>query len=121
MAARRVPVRAASRKVGTAFPPRGRGVRPGSQRTAEALAELFRTFADATRAGLLLELARGEGRVSDLAERVGLSPSAISHHLHSLRLTRVVRRRRVGRAVYYRLDDEHVEALLEAGLNHVRH
>jgi DNA-binding transcriptional ArsR family regulator len=27
----------------------------------------------------------------------------------------------VGRAVYYRLDDEHVEALLEAGLNHVRH
>jgi DNA-binding transcriptional ArsR family regulator len=86
------------------------------------LAELFRTFADATRAGLLLELARsGEGRVSDLAERVGLSCSAVSHHLQNLRLTRVVRRRRVGRAVYYRLDDEHVEALLEAGLNHVRH
>jgi DNA-binding transcriptional ArsR family regulator len=86
------------------------------------LADLFRTFADPTRAGLLLELARGgEQRVSDLAERVGLSPSAISHHLHSLRLMRVVRRRRVGRAAYYRLDDEHVEALLEAGLNHVRH
>jgi len=121
MAARRMAVGAASRKVRTELPLGAPRVRPGSQRTAEALAELFRTFADTTRTGLLLELARGEGRVSDLAERVGLSPSAISHHLHSLRLSRVVRRRRVGRAVYYRLDDEHVEALLEAGLNHVRH
>jgi DNA-binding transcriptional ArsR family regulator len=100
----------------------GRGAGPARERTAEALAELFRTFADTTRAALLLELAQGgEQRVSDLAERVGLSPSAISHHLHSLRLMRVVRRRRVGRAAYYRLDDEHVEALLEAGLDHVRH
>lgn len=115
-------VRSVSRRAPRALRRGGGGARSAHERTAEALAELFRTFADATRAGLLLELARGgEQRVSDLADRVGLSPSAVSHHLHSLRLTRVVRRRRAGRAAYYRLDDEHVEALLEAGLNHVRH
>ena len=85
------------------------------------MAELFRTFADPTRVAILIELARGEERVSELAQRVGLSASAVSHHLHGLRLARVVRRRRAGRAAYYRLDDEHVEALLEAGLEHVRH
>ncbi len=98
-----------------------RSERGRSRARAEALAELFRTFADPTRAALLMELARGEQRVTELAGRVGLSVSAVSHHLHGLRLGRVVRRRRVGRAAYYRLDDAHVEALLKAGLEHVRH
>jgi DNA-binding transcriptional ArsR family regulator len=85
------------------------------------LAELFRSFSDPARVSLLVQLSQGELRVSELAERVGLSISAVSHHLHQLRLARLVRRRRVGRAAYYRLDDEHVEALLTAGLDHVRH
>ena len=108
---------------------KGRSPRGGRQRRqpeagqaeAEALAELFRTFANATRARLLLELAGGEKRPSELAEGVGLSLSGVSHHLLGLRLARVVRRRRAGRSVYYRLDDEHVESLLKAGLEHVRH
>ena len=100
---------------------RGRRAPQAGAAEAEALAELFRTFANATRARLLLELAGGEKRLSELAEAVGLSVSAVSHHLQGLRLARVVRRQRVGRSVFYRLDDEHVESLLKAGLEHVRH
>jgi len=95
--------------------------RPVDRRVTEALAELFRNFSDPTRVSLLMQLADGELRVSELAGRVGLSVSAVSHHLHQLRLARLVRRRRAGRAAYYRLDDEHVEALLTAGLDHVQH
>lgn len=100
---------------------RGRRAPQAGAAEAEALAELFRTFANATRARLLLELTGGEKRLSELAEAVGLSVSAVSHHLQGLRLARVVRRQRVGRSVFYRLDDEHVESLLKAGLEHVRH
>jgi ArsR family transcriptional regulator len=59
--------------------------------------------------------------VQSLAETVGITPSAISHHMRSLRQMRLVRAEKQGRQVYYSLDDEHVEELFLRGIDHVLH
>jgi len=56
-----------------------------------------------------------------LAEKVGISESAISHHLRGLRHMRLVRSRKVGRQVFYALDDDHIADLYNRGLDHVQH
>ncbi len=86
---------------------------------ALAMAGVFATLADATRARLLHLLSLAEELcVGDLALLVGLSQSAVSHQLRLLRDRRVVSRRKVGRIVYYRLADEHVRHVLADGLKH---
>ena len=74
---------------------------------------------DPTRLRLLTALGLGELCVCDLASLSGISESATSHQLRLLRALRLVRARREGRMVYYRLDDEHVVGLVTQGLQHV--
>jgi DNA-binding transcriptional ArsR family regulator len=83
-------------------------------------AETFQILANTTRLRIAETLAREEMCVTDLASMVQCSESAVSHHLRQLRLLRLVRTRRDGRTVYYRLDDDHVATLLAIGLEHVR-
>ena len=54
--------------------------------------------------------------VCDLSAVCGLSESAISHQLRILRNLRIVKYRREGKIVYYRLDDDHVESLVRQSL-----
>lgn len=87
---------------------------------ADALATIFATLADPTRARLLHALALAEELcVCDLALLVGLSQSAVSHQLRLLRDRRVVSRRKAGRIVYYRLADEHVRHVFADSLRHI--
>jgi ArsR family transcriptional regulator, lead/cadmium/zinc/bismuth-responsive transcriptional repressor len=90
------------------------------EQTAAQLAELFDVFGDPTRVRLISVLAAGEQNVSTLAEAVGLSTSAVSHQLRTLRQLRLVMARKEGRLVYYALD-EHVKHLYRFGLDHIRH
>lgn len=92
-----------------------------NERTAAQLAELFRAFSDANRVRLIAALLDGERSVMDLANEVGISESATSHHMRGLRLMQLVRTRKEGRQVFYRLDDEHVATLFTQGLSHVQH
>jgi DNA-binding transcriptional ArsR family regulator len=89
--------------------------------TAAQMAELFSALGDANRVRLIAALAAAEHNVGQLAEVVGLSHSAVSHHLRHLRQMRLVRARKEGRYVYYHLDDEHVQELFRCGLEHVQH
>lgn len=84
------------------------------------LADTFQILSNPTRLRIVEALAGRELCVCDLAAVVGGSQSAVSHHLRQLRQMRLVTYRREGRMAYYRLDDEHVERLLEIGLDHVR-
>lgn len=90
-------------------------------RLAAHLADLFGALSDASRVRMLTAMIQGEQSVSDLAEWVGISESAVSHHLRGLRQMRLVRGRRDGRQVFYSLDDEHILDLLQRGLDHVLH
>jgi DNA-binding transcriptional ArsR family regulator len=91
------------------------------ERSAAQLAELFRAFSDTSRVRIISALAGGEMNVGALAQAVGISESAVSHHLRGLRQMRLVRPRKVGRQVFYCLDDDHVAALFRHGLDHVKH
>ena len=84
-----------------------------------ALAELYKMFSDPTRAKILRALAASEMCVCDIAALLGLTKSAISHQLKSLRLTNLVKSRREGKIVYYSLSDDHVKIIFEMGFEHI--
>jgi DNA-binding transcriptional ArsR family regulator len=87
---------------------------------AAHVAELFSAFSDTSRVRLISVLVHGEQNVGALAEAIGLSESAVSHHLRILRQMRLVQPRRDGRQVFYSLDS-HVAELFYHGLDHVEH
>lgn len=93
--------------------------KPLGDASAAALAETFRALGDLTRVRMLDALARSELCVQDLAARLNLTESAVSHQLRLLRNMRLVRTRRDGRMVFYALDDQHIVGLFEQGLEHV--
>lgn len=91
-----------------------------STRAAEALAATFSVLGDPTRVRLLDALAMAQELcVCDLAALVDSSESAVSHQLRLLRSLRLVRSRRAGRLVFYRLDDDHIRSLLDQGRRHI--
>ena len=93
--------------------------RPLSDASAAALADIFKVLGDTTRIRMLDALSRSELCVQDIAQRVELSESAVSHQLRLLRNSRIVRTRRNGRQIFYTLDDRHIARLLAQGREHV--
>ncbi|MBN1668745.1 MAG: helix-turn-helix transcriptional regulator [Anaerolineales bacterium] len=91
------------------------------ERTVLLLADLFAALGDPSRIKILAVLLDYEINVGDLAAAVGMSHSAVSHQLRTLRQLRIVRARKEGREVYYCLDDEHIADLYQRGLAHVQH
>ncbi len=91
------------------------------EEVAERTAELFKTLADPTRLRIMGLLSHAELCVGDLQLIMQMSQPAISHHLRLLRNLRLVRSRKAGRHVYYRLDDVHVAAIFQQGLQHTLH
>ena len=83
------------------------------------LAELFKVFGDSTRVKILSALLAGEKNVGELAEQLSLTQTACSHQLRVLKNNKLVRSRRQGKAIFYSLSDEHVERILEIGLEHI--
>ena len=84
----------------------------------QASVALLKGFADETRLKILCLLRNGEVCVHDIVAALSVSQSGISHQLRILRGARLVRSRKQGRHVYYRLADEHVKQLLENALSH---
>ena len=90
------------------------------EHTAAHVAELFRAFSDTSRVRIVSVLVGREMNVSGIAEKVGITESAVSHHLRGLRQMGLVIARREGKEVYYRIDDAHIITLFGQGVNHVR-
>lgn len=88
---------------------------------AERAARAFKALADPTRIRILHLLAQGERSVTDLAETLGLSQSAVSHQLAFLRSMRLVKYRRQGQLLFYTCDDDHVMTMLSQALAHLEH
>ena len=78
-------------------------------------------LADATRVQLLWALADREMSVNDLAARVGKPAASVSQHLAKLRMARLVRTRRDGTTIYYRLDNDHVARLITDAVYNAEH
>src|SRR5690242_11370160 len=82
-------------------------VRLADEHAAE-LADLFRLLGDPTRLRIVLACLDAPTAVGDIADRLELSDSLVSHHLRLLRAARVVRAERQGKQVFYSAADEHI-------------
>jgi DNA-binding transcriptional ArsR family regulator len=85
-----------------------------------AVADIFRVLGDPTRVKILDTLGGGELCVNDLAAKIEMTESAVSHQLRLLRTMRLVRVRRSGRLAYYAVDDHHILELLKQVGTHVQ-
>lgn len=85
------------------------------------VAETFQTLADPTRLRILHALTHGPLCVRDLAHVVGVTESAVSHQLRTLRDRHLVKSRREGSVIYYTVDDVHVTQLFKEADYHIDH
>lgn len=95
--------------------------KPLSLDTLFELSEFFKFFGDTTRIRIIEILLSGEISVNEIAEKLQLGQSAVSHQLRILRTAGLVKPRRVGRTVFYALDDEHIGLIFNTGLAHIMH
>lgn len=85
------------------------------------IAEFFKILGDTTRTKILFALDLNEMCVCDIANVLGMSKSSISHQLGTLRRMSIVKCRKVGKEVYYSLDDEHIKEVFEVAFEHIEH
>ena len=90
------------------------------EHTAAHVAELFRAFSDTSRVRILSAIVEQEVNTSTLAQLVGVTESAVSHHMRGLRQMRIVQARRDGKEVFYSMVDPHLVALFQQGVRHIR-
>tara|TARA_A100000171_G_scaffold48778_1_gene56724 strand:- start:225 stop:602 length:378 start_codon:yes stop_codon:yes gene_type:complete len=83
------------------------------------LAEMFRLLGDPTRLRIVLTLLTETVQVGEIAERLSVSQSLVSHHLRLLRAARLVRHERKGREMHYRIHDHHVSCVIDDMVAHV--
>ncbi|MGN0254857.1 MAG: ArsR/SmtB family transcription factor [Chordicoccus sp.] len=83
------------------------------------LAELFKIFGDSTRIRILFVLFDNEHSVSDIADVLNMTQSAVSHQLKILRQAKLVSSRRDGKQIFYSLADEHVHTIIQVGREHI--
>lgn len=93
---------------------------PLDEHTAAHVAELFRAFSDTSRVRILHAILEKEMNISAIAKLVGVSESAVSHHMRGLRQLHIVRARREGKEVYYSIVDPHIVALFQQGIRHIQ-
>lgn len=74
---------------------------------------VFQALADPSRRAIFESLSRGEAAVKELTARFDISQPAVSQHLATLTRAGLVRRRRDGRRVYYRVDPRGIEPLAD--------
>lgn len=82
------------------------------------MSDFFKVFGDPTRLKILFLLDEGELGVGDIAKRLDMSQSAISQQLKTLRASRLVKFKKEGRNIIYRLSDDHIHKILSLGAEH---
>jgi len=84
-------------------------------------ADVLAQLADPTRLHLVRLLGSGEQDVSTLTQQVAASRSSVSQHLGRLRLAGLVRARRDGRRMLYRVTSGHLVALADQAFDFAEH
>lgn len=85
----------------------------------EDLIQLFKALGDPSRMKVLFQIGSSETCVSEVADKLNMSESAVSHHLHVLRMNGLVRRRREGKTILYTMEDDHVRTIIIQGCKHI--
>ena len=83
------------------------------------LSAFLKVFGDPTRMRILFLLRERELCVHDICAVLKMQQATVSHQLKILRQARLVRYRKDGKMVFYTLNDNHIDAILKLGLEHV--
>ena len=83
------------------------------------MAELFKVFGDSTRMKIISALLQDELCVGEIAEITNSTQSAISHQLRVLKQAKLVKFKKVGKTVYYSLDDDHIYQIYKLVKEHI--
>mgnify|MGYP004449712441 FL=1 len=81
----------------------------------------FKILGDNTRVKILFALDNNKMCVCDIANVLNMTKSSISHQLSFLKQNNIVKCNKVGKEVYYSLDDEHVKEVFEVAISHIKH
>ncbi len=90
-----------------------------SQNEVAILAETFRLLGDPSRLRIVLCCLGGPVPVSEIAERLDLSVSLVSHHLRLLRGARLVKGVRQAKQIFYEIADLHISHVLIDMASHI--
>jgi ArsR family transcriptional regulator, lead/cadmium/zinc/bismuth-responsive transcriptional repressor len=82
------------------------------------ISEDFKIFSDPTRVKILYALSQRELCVCDLASLLEMTHSAVSHQLRIMRNNNLVKFKKVGKNVYYSLQDKQINIMLKMGIEH---
>ena len=85
-----------------------------------ALVDFYKVFGDVTRIKILYALLQAESCVCAIAEGIGMTQSAVSHQLRTLKQMKLVKNRREGKTIYYSLADSHIQTILSHGMEHIK-
>ncbi|MCR4952052.1 MAG: metalloregulator ArsR/SmtB family transcription factor [Solobacterium sp.] len=91
-----------------------------SENDYDDMSLIFDMFSDSTRLKIMSALFTSELCVSDLAALLEMSTSAVSHQLASLKKTKLVRSRKIGKNVFYSMADEHIENIYRMAYEHIK-
>jgi len=83
------------------------------------LADFYKIFGDSSRIKILFVLRQEEMGVQALADKIGMTQSAVSHQLKTLKSAGLVKNRRDGKTIIYSLADDHIVNILDMGLEHI--
>ena len=83
------------------------------------IADLFKVFSDSTRIRILVALFDGELCVGEIAQKLDMSQTAISHQLRVLKQNHLIKYRRQGKSMIYSLADDHVKTIIDSATEHV--
>lgn len=83
------------------------------------LSDFFKIFGDTTRVKIMCALDKSEMCVGDISVLLDMTVSAVSHQLKILRDASLVKTKRQGKVVFYSLADEHVQRIIECGIEHI--
>lgn len=83
------------------------------------ISEIFKLLGDPTRMRIVASLRIRELCVGDLAELMEISQSGVSHQLRLLKKNRIVKSRREGKMIFYSLDDNHINIIIDTALEHI--
>ena len=94
--------------------------KPPNDDEFSVLADFFSVFSDPTRLKIISVLSERELCVHELVSLLDMKQPSVSQHLKMLWQARVVKKRKIGLHVFYRLDDEHIEKIYAWGYEHVK-
>ena len=90
-----------------------------SESEYDDMSMIFTMFSDSTRLKIMNVLFVNELCVGDIAELLEMSQSAVSHQLASMKKTKLVRTRKIGKRVYYSMADDHIKNIYRMAFEHI--